>query len=211
MPCARISMPSTNRFPHQPPLQQLRQRLRQCPQQQLFKVPLHKRSFKLISGQIQVGLTSLSRTIDDYDNMAKREIISAKQEKALQSQSPFYGQTNVRRVKDFRAELLSLRTKFDSLKRLHSESVLTANRAELFGRRGFQSATPENPYDTSRIRTNSGLTREQGMLREHDFLRRTDGQLDDFIGRGMAVLDNLVEQRGFLKVSIALMSMYSCT
>jgi golgi SNAP receptor complex member 2 len=105
-----------------------------------------------------------------------------------------------RRVKDFRADLLSLRAKFDSLKRLHSDSVLTVNRNELFGRRGFQSATPENPYDASRIRTNSGLTREEGMFRENDFLKRTEGQLDDFIGRGMAVLDNLVEQRGFLKV-----------
>jgi golgi SNAP receptor complex member 2 len=33
-------------------------------------------------GQIQVSLTSLSRTVDDYHNMAKREIIVAKQEKA---------------------------------------------------------------------------------------------------------------------------------
>jgi hypothetical protein len=64
------------------------------------------------------------------------------------------------------------------------------------------SATPENPYDTtSRIRTNGGLTREEGMFREGDRLRRTEGQLDEFIGRGMAVLDNLVEQRGFLKVT----------
>lgn len=38
------------------------------------------------------------------------------------------------------------------------------------------------------------------MLREGDFLKRTGGQLDEYIGRGMAVLDNLVEQRGFLKV-----------
>jgi Golgi SNAP receptor complex protein 2 len=37
------------------------------------------------------------------------------------------------------------------------------------------------------------------MLREGDFLKRTEGQLDEYIGRGMAVLDNLVEQRGFLK------------
>jgi len=38
------------------------------------------------------------------------------------------------------------------------------------------------------------------MLRETDFLKRTEGQLEEYIGRGMAVLDNLVEQRGFLKV-----------
>jgi golgi SNAP receptor complex member 2 len=39
---------------------------------------------KLITGQISVGLTSFSRTIDDYDSMAKHEIIAAKQEKAFQ-------------------------------------------------------------------------------------------------------------------------------
>jgi Golgi SNAP receptor complex protein 2 len=95
---------------------------------------------------------------------------------------------------------LNLRTKFDTLKRLYSESLVSHDRNELFGRRGYNSATPENPYDTGRIRTNAGLTREQGMLQENDFLKRTDGQLDEYIGRGMAVLDNLVEQRGFLKV-----------
>jgi len=108
---------------------------------------------------------------------------------------------NARRVKDFRAELLDLRTKFDSLKRTHSETLVSSNRNELFGRRGFQSQTPENPYDTGRIRTNAGLTREEGMFRESDFLKRTEGQLEEYIGRGMAVLDNLVEQRGFLKVA----------
>ena len=88
---------------------------------------------------------------------------------------------------------------------------MSNNRNELFGRRGFQSATPENPYDTaSRIRTNAGLTREEGMLREGDFLRRTEGQLDEFIGRGMAVLDNLVEQRGFLKAQPHPSSGFEC-
>ena len=106
-----------------------------------------------------------------------------------------------RRVKEFRSELSDLRTRFDSLKRLHSESVVSQNRSELFGRRTFHSSTPENPYvATNRI--NSDLTREQGMLRENTFLQRTEGQLDEFIGRGMAVLDNLVEQRGFLKVNL---------
>jgi golgi SNAP receptor complex member 2 len=105
-----------------------------------------------------------------------------------------------RRVKEFRTDLVNLRSKFDSLKRLQQESALSQNRNELFGRRGFHSATPENPYDTSRIRTNGGLTSEESMLQEGSFLKKTEGQLDEFIGRGMAVLDNLVEQKGFLKV-----------
>jgi len=105
-----------------------------------------------------------------------------------------------RRVKEFRADLQTLHGKFDSLKRQHSESLASQSRNELFGRRGFQSATPENPYDSSRIRTNTGLTREEGLLQEDTFLKRTEQQLDEFIGRGIAVLDNLVEQRSFLKV-----------
>ena len=102
------------------------------------------------------------------------------------------------RVKDFRADILSLRTKYDTLKKLHADSILNQNRTELFGRRPFVSQTPENPY--TQIKTNSGITRQEGLLREDTFLRRTEGQLDEFIGRGMAVLDNLVEQKGFLKV-----------
>jgi len=105
-----------------------------------------------------------------------------------------------RRVKEFRTDLQNLHGKFDSLKQQHSESLASQSRNELFGRRGFHSATPENPYDSSRIRTNTGLTREEGLLQEGTFLKRTEQQLDEFIGRGIAVLDNLVEQRSFLKV-----------
>jgi hypothetical protein len=52
-------------------------------QRQPYKVFICSPPTHRISGQIQVSLTSLSRTIDDYDNMAKREIIAAKQEKAF--------------------------------------------------------------------------------------------------------------------------------
>jgi hypothetical protein len=43
------------------------------------------------SGQISASLAGMSRTIDDYDSMARREIIKAKQEKAtsyVQRQEP---------------------------------------------------------------------------------------------------------------------------
>lgn len=105
-------------------------------------------------------------------------------------------------MKDFRADLANLRTKFDTLKRKQSEALLSQNRNELFGRRGYNSATPENPYATGPIKTNAGLTKEMMLQNEGNFIRRTEGQLDEFIGRGMAVLDNLVEQRSFLKVCL---------
>lgn len=37
----------------------------------------------LALGQISASLAALNRTVDDYDSMAKREMIKAKQEKAL--------------------------------------------------------------------------------------------------------------------------------
>jgi Golgi SNAP receptor complex protein 2 len=36
-------------------------------------------------GQISASLAAMHRTVDDYDSMAKREIIKAKQEKAQMS------------------------------------------------------------------------------------------------------------------------------
>lgn len=35
------------------------------------------------TGQITASLAGLNRTVDDYDSMAKREMIKAKQEKAF--------------------------------------------------------------------------------------------------------------------------------
>jgi hypothetical protein len=37
-------------------------------------------------GQISASLAAMNRTVDDYDSMAKREIIKAKQEKAQMSE-----------------------------------------------------------------------------------------------------------------------------
>jgi Golgi SNAP receptor complex protein 2 len=44
--------------------------------------PLTARAFVSSLGQISASLAAMHRTIDDYDAMAKREIIKAKQEKA---------------------------------------------------------------------------------------------------------------------------------
>ena len=36
-----------------------------------------------MAGQISASLAAMNRTVDDYDSMAKREMIKAKQEKAM--------------------------------------------------------------------------------------------------------------------------------
>ena len=62
-------------------------------------------------GQISASLTSLSRTIDDYSETAKKELVPAKKEKAYE------------RIKTFRAELLDYRQSFERLKSDREESV----------------------------------------------------------------------------------------
>ena len=37
----------------------------------------------LLLGQVSASLSAMNRTIDDYDSMARREMIKAKQEKAV--------------------------------------------------------------------------------------------------------------------------------
>ena len=72
-------------------------------------------SMKLIfcTGQISASLTSLSRTIDDYSETAKKELIPTKQEKAHE------------RLKTFRSDLLEYRQTFDRLKKDREDSVRT--------------------------------------------------------------------------------------
>ena len=55
-------------------------------------------------GQISASLAAMHRTIDDYDSMAKREMIKAKQEKAQM------------RVQKFRSDYTEFRNQFERLK-----------------------------------------------------------------------------------------------
>ncbi|KAG0632947.1 hypothetical protein HOY80DRAFT_1019185 [Tuber brumale] len=157
-----------------------------------------------LQGQISASLASLSRTIDDYDSMARREIVPAKQEKAFQ------------RVKNFRKEISEYRQQFVKLKGEREDAEHTVARGELLGRRGHSSATPENPYaNTTHTRNISSqhspfapaggvaqthtMSQEDHAFRERDFMSRTNDQLDDFLDRGRAVLADLGEQRQMLK------------
>ena len=63
------------------------------------------------AGQISASLTSFSRTIDDYAEMAKKELIPAKQEKAHE------------RIKNFRNELADYRQSLERFKKDREENV----------------------------------------------------------------------------------------
>ncbi|KAL2825268.1 dihydrolipoamide acetyltransferase component of pyruvate dehydrogenase [Aspergillus cavernicola] len=154
-------------------------------------------------GQIAASLASLSRTIDDYSALSKRELIPEKQEKAFE------------RLKNFRVELQDYRQHFDQLRKEREDAQSVTNRHELLGRRPHHTATPENPYAQpsapqaspfapSSSRSGPGFggsdhTRESHALREQSFLSNTSSQIDDYLDRGRAVLADLGQQREVLK------------
>ncbi|KAL8800887.1 MAG: hypothetical protein Q9182_004861 [Xanthomendoza sp. 2 TL-2023] len=165
------------------------------------------------AGQISASLTSLSRTIDDYSETAKKELIPIKQEKAYE------------RLKTFRSDLLDYRQTFTRLKKDRDDSQTTQARTELLGRRPHHTSTPENPYAQSSLPTTSPLfatrppsslpqhqtqpltfgtsptdsTRESHALREQSFMTSTNAALDEYLERGRAVLGDLGQQKEILK------------
>ncbi|KAJ8487683.1 hypothetical protein ONZ45_g14242 [Pleurotus djamor] len=164
----------------------------------------------------------MNRTIDDYDSMAKREIIKAKQEKAQM------------RVQKFRSDYAELRAQFEILREkataelqrsvrnfyLHRAVVaakLVFRRPQMHedvSRRHIPPSSstlhpglrPNNASETiaeSPFRGNTptpGISsREHHALNEHTFIQNTEARLDDFLAQGREVLDNLVDQRNMLK------------
>ncbi|KAI8338283.1 hypothetical protein BC941DRAFT_396149 [Chlamydoabsidia padenii] len=135
-----------------------------------------------LQGQISASISSLSRSIDDYDNLAKREMVAVKKE------------TAITRVSKFRQELQDMRTRFESTKKIQENLRLEQNRDSLLARRpnkGHYTEAPEHPYQP--------MTRSAFAQREQAFGDHTDSQLDDFITQAQNLLENLADQHGVLK------------
>jgi len=169
-------------------------------------------------GQISASLAAMHRTVDDYDSMAKREIMKAKQEKAQM------------RVQKFRTDYTDFKNEFERLK-THQQN---AQRSELLA---STSATtnPMTPSDARRRTTqpfpassslqpsetisespfrgpspmpnhNSGYAPNQSYMQnqfaaldEHSFIQNTEAKLDEFLAQGTEVLNGLIDQRNMLK------------
>lgn len=154
-------------------------------------------------GQISASLAAMHRTVDDYDSMAKREIIKTKQEKA------------VMRVQKFRADYTELRAQFEQIKAeseaaVRSELLASSSSATPLTpatgdtRRRFMPGQPPSSSEISESPFRAGAVpmssmREQHALHEHTFIQNTEARLDDFLAQGRAVLDDLVDQRNVLK------------
>ena len=155
---------------------------------------------------MSASLASFTKTLDEYNSLARQEIVPKKQTEAYE------------RVRKFREDLSDMRTQVDGLRKAREDAQHQANRTELLGRRPYQ-ATPENPYAQSTTTTTQsafhprhGSTaaaapsmgsademREAHAFREQNFFASTNQALDDYIARGQAVLGDLTQQREMLK------------
>ncbi|TDL26308.1 golgi SNAP receptor complex member bos1 [Rickenella mellea] len=164
-----------------------------------------------LQGQISASLAALHRTIEDFDSVAKREMMKAKQEKAqmrvqkfrtdyneLRSQFERYKvQASNERTAAQRSELLSTANATSPSDARRRFSQMQSNRGqssteELVSESPFRSATPSSMATTS-------LDRESFALREHSFAQETESALDGFLVQAREAYDNLRDQRTMLK------------
>ncbi|KAL1919728.1 uncharacterized protein VTP21DRAFT_1659 [Calcarisporiella thermophila] len=133
-----------------------------------------------LQGQITAGFSTLKRSIDDFESMARREMIAVKREKALNQ------------VAKFRDEFQDSKLKFEQLKKDESKEAMTRDRQELLERRRSRQTfvMAEHPYQSPAM---------NHTLREHSFVNSTEQQLDSFISRAQDVLEDLRGQHGILK------------
>lgn len=167
-----------------------------------------------LTGQISASLTSFSRTLDSYADLAKTELNATKAEKATE------------RLATFRRDLADYKANFERLRKERDDAQTQANRSELLGRRPHHggSNTPDNPYANAAVNRSAAaqahnpwappaaggqqqglgmgsgdVTREGHALREQNFFGNTNSALDDYLARGQAVLGDLGQQREMLK------------
>ncbi|KAI9277809.1 hypothetical protein BY458DRAFT_504129 [Sporodiniella umbellata] len=133
-----------------------------------------------LQGQISASFNSLQRSVDDYENLAKREMIAVKKETALT------------RIGKFRQDWQEMRTQFEFAKKQQENIQNEQNRDHLLRRANKgPSNVPENPYQPSE--------RDEFALREQSFARNTDTQIDSFIEQAQNLLENLTDQHTILK------------
>lgn len=104
----------------------------------------------------------------------------------------------ISRVKEFKKQYTELKEKFDDLKMKYKQMEHLNERNELLERRVYTNTLSENPYEN--IKSNSLNEQRNSNLSTSDFLKNTDSQLDEFLGRGQAILNDLIEQKLNMKV-----------
>ncbi|KAF8938546.1 hypothetical protein EDD21DRAFT_372892 [Dissophora ornata] len=138
-----------------------------------------------LQGQIAATVNAFKRSIDDYDTMAKKEMMDDKREKAFA------------RVTKFREDYDAINRSFAQLKSREEQLSHGRNRTQLLERRQSRMTVPvEHPYQATSA---SPYLQQAHAIRERDFAQRTGAQLDDMLHQGKAALDDLFHQRTSLK------------
>lgn len=155
-----------------------------------------------LKGQIAASLSSLQRTLDDYESMSKGEVIESKRLKADA------------RIEKFKEDYLALKRQFEQIKSSERKLKEDRQRQELFQGSSSTSfrthpnpnsaTTAESPYQNGLHRTSAVNNRGPGYLvnsalDENQFLHNTHNTLDMYIAQGQAILGNLGDQRDMLK------------
>jgi len=161
-----------------------------------------------LHGQIAASLSSLQRTLDDYQTMSKAEVVESKRAKATA------------RIEKFKDDFLALKKQFDQIKNLERTLKEESQRQELFQSNSTSyrtnaashtsPTTAESPYQSGYHRTNAAINsranggtgaayRTNSALDENQFLQQTNSTLDIYIAQGQAILGNLGDQRDMLK------------
>ncbi|KAG0230348.1 protein transport protein bos1 [Actinomortierella wolfii] len=135
-----------------------------------------------MQGQIAAKVNAFKRSIDDYESMARKEMIAARREAAIE------------RVGKFREEYDEI---YKSFTRLKNREEQASNRAQLLERRQSRLNVPvEHPYQAV---SSSPYLQQAQAYRERDFAQRTGQQLDEMLHQGRNALENLYQQRTMLK------------
>ncbi|KAL7750826.1 protein transport protein bos1 [Sorochytrium milnesiophthora] len=147
--------------------------------------------------QIAAGLEHIQKSVADYEDFARKEIVMAKREKSLQ------------RANKFKDTVHTFRDRFLRTQARQAQRVTEVQeRQELFQRRA-----PTRPQQVPNLSSTcrhfaACLTLQQDTTvisiedyhqREHLALHDTERHMDDFIAAGQNALNNLVEQRTILK------------
>ncbi|KAH3679844.1 hypothetical protein WICMUC_000587 [Wickerhamomyces mucosus] len=143
-----------------------------------------------LQGTISVSLSSLAKTIGDYENFGKHENNEEKIEKFKI------------RLTNFKKDLSEAKLKFQELKTKREEALQESNRSELLNRRAHSQAQ-DNPYQDQNHQQQQQqqhrMGYSEGLYKESNILSKGNAQLDEILEMGRASLDELVASNELIR------------
>ncbi|CCH42443.1 hypothetical protein BN7_1988 [Wickerhamomyces ciferrii] len=150
-----------------------------------------------LQGSIVANLSTLTKTIDEYESLAKNESQPEKQEKA-----------RIRLI-NFKKDIQELRTKYQNLKKTRDDQLEETTRSELLNRRGhyngqssITSSSSANPFDSqqgTQQQPQQQQSYHDGLYKENSTLSRGNQQLDEILEMGMEAFDELVASNELIR------------